>query len=267
MNAFESGKGVFISYSRQSGYNAARQIFEALKPLDFDVFLDEEKLGSGRFTEVILNQIGLRDHFIIIITPETIDILCNVESWPHRELARALELKKNVIPILVNGTPTIKEDNKNQILSQLGKLNQLNAYSVSFDVAMESLSSKFLRQPTLQDLEIKIGEEYYEAAYEAFQKENWKNVIEEISAGIKLRPDRPDYYFIRAMAKHKLNQNEEAISDIDSALTFDPGAFELANAKFQILQYMDKEREAMNFFFGWQKKYMDSDRSDDINYW
>jgi tetratricopeptide (TPR) repeat protein len=255
---FDAKKGVFISYNRASGSKAARQIFEALRSTDFNIFLDEEELGSGRFTEVILNQIGLREHFIIVITPETIDILCNVESWPHRELSRALELKKNVIPILVNGTPVIAEGNKNIILSELGKLNQLKISPDFFDEAMSTLCSKFLQQPTLQELEIKIGEEHYEEAYKAFENEEWEKVIEEMSKGIKIRPDRPDYYLMRGVARHRLDKNEEAISDLDAALTFDPSSFELANAKFQVLQHMDKMREAIDFFANWKRMYMEN---------
>jgi len=247
-------KGVFISYSRKYGLSAARAVFQFLKSEGFDVFFDVEERSPGRFTEVILNQLGFRDHFVTIITPLTVDVLCDVASWPRRELQRALELQKNVVPVLLEGAAPITDAHQDPFLRELGKLNQLEVPHQFFDAAMAKLSSQFLRQPTLQELQIKIAEEHYAVADEAFMNEGWQRAIEEISLAINRNP-RPDYYLMRAVAKHRLNDNPSALHDIDAALALDPSAFELTKVKFDILQNMGNMREALEVIRRWEQMH------------
>jgi hypothetical protein len=44
---------------------------QALERREIDVFMDVEDIDSGRFENVILNQIELCEHFIVLLTPDT----------------------------------------------------------------------------------------------------------------------------------------------------------------------------------------------------
>ena len=64
-------KKVFISYQRNYAKWVARAVRQALERRETDVFMDVEDIDSGRFENVILNQIGLCEHFIVLLTPDT----------------------------------------------------------------------------------------------------------------------------------------------------------------------------------------------------
>jgi len=120
---------------------------------------------------------------------------------------------------------------------------------------MAKLASEFLQQPTLQALQVKIGEEHHAAANEAIQHENWQKATEEITLALERAPDRPDYYLLRSLAKHRLDDNVGALGDIDATLALDPDAFELANTKFKILQWTDKHDEGLAFMHRWTRAH------------
>src|SRR5271154_4360769 len=93
---------VFLSYRRDHAKWTARAVLQALKQYHIDVFMDVEDIDSGRFENVILNQIGLSEHFIVLLTPATARNLGAEGDWVSKELHRALDLEKNVIPVLVD---------------------------------------------------------------------------------------------------------------------------------------------------------------------
>lgn len=89
---------VFISYRRSNAKELARYLHDKLVDLGADVFLDVEALNAGRFSTIIQREIINRDHFIILLKPETLD-----SEWVRRELLLALEHRRNIIPITSDG--------------------------------------------------------------------------------------------------------------------------------------------------------------------
>jgi TIR domain len=87
-------KKVFISYRRTYAKWVARAVRQALERREIDVFMDVEDIDSGRFENVILNQIGLGEHFIVLLTPDTARALGTEGDWVGKELQRALDLEK-----------------------------------------------------------------------------------------------------------------------------------------------------------------------------
>ncbi len=59
---------VFLSYHRESSGWAALMIKRELELRGADVFVDIERINSGRFETVILNEIGRREHFVALLT-------------------------------------------------------------------------------------------------------------------------------------------------------------------------------------------------------
>ena len=65
--ATDPNKTVFISYQRSVSRDRAVLIFNHLRQQGYDVFLDVKTIDSGAFDSVILNQIGARTHFVVLI--------------------------------------------------------------------------------------------------------------------------------------------------------------------------------------------------------
>jgi TIR domain len=94
---------VFLSYRRKTSFYIALAIFENLRQHKYDVFLDVESIDSGQFGAIILNQIAARAHFLVILTPGTLEGCQEPDDWLRREIECAIELERNVVPILANG--------------------------------------------------------------------------------------------------------------------------------------------------------------------
>ena len=67
-------KTVFISYRRDStGKLFARLLAEELTRHGYDVFLDVDSLDAGKWETQILTQVPLRSHFLLLLTPGSLD--------------------------------------------------------------------------------------------------------------------------------------------------------------------------------------------------
>ena len=69
----DTNKTVFISYRRDVSKYLAMAVFKDLQQNGYDAFLDVEKIDSGSWESVILNQIAARTHFVLLLTPGTLN--------------------------------------------------------------------------------------------------------------------------------------------------------------------------------------------------
>ena len=92
-------KTVFISYRRANIYTA-RAVYQELRQHNFDTFLDYNSIDNGSFERTILNQIRARGHFLLILTPETLERCTSPEDWVRREIECALDSKRNIVPLM-----------------------------------------------------------------------------------------------------------------------------------------------------------------------
>ncbi|GMT19865.1 hypothetical protein PFISCL1PPCAC_11162, partial [Pristionchus fissidentatus] len=93
---------VFISYRRATGNQLASLIKVLLQLRGYKVFIDVDKLYAGKFDASLLKNIQAAKHFILVLTPNSLDRLLNdhnCDDWIHKELRCAFEHNKNVIPI------------------------------------------------------------------------------------------------------------------------------------------------------------------------
>ena len=123
-------------------------IFKALRAHDYDVFWDIESIDSGTFETLILNQIAARAHFLVVLTPGTLERTSQEGDWLRREIEHAIELKRNIVPVLMKG---FNFRNESQYctgkLAQLPRFNGLNIPVGYFDEAMLKLKTRFLKKP------------------------------------------------------------------------------------------------------------------------
>lgn len=147
-------KTVFISYRRTS-LPWALFIYQNLTMHGYDVFFDYQSINSGDFEEIIIGNIKARAHFLVILTPSALERCILPNDWLRREIETAIEHKRNIVPLLVEG---FDFSSPNVIKSLTGKLSELlnyNGLNVPNDFAqeaMERLQQKFLNIP----LEIKL---------------------------------------------------------------------------------------------------------------
>ncbi|WP_448608591.1 TIR domain-containing protein [Geodermatophilus sp. URMC 60] len=99
-----SGQGgqavsIFISYRREGGFYLAKKIYGHLKQCGYDVSMDIQQLGAGKFENITLEQIGSRDYFIIVLTKGSLDRLHDPDDWLRKEILTARNATRTIIPV------------------------------------------------------------------------------------------------------------------------------------------------------------------------
>ena len=142
-------KTVFISYRRALSKHLARSIYQDLKINNWDVFLDVNDIDNGDFDRIILDQIGTRAHFILLISHGSLERCVNSGDWVLREIQEAIRLDRNIVPIIEEDANF--EQEIGYLPVDLGaiirKKNSLPLSHFFFDVAVEMLRSRFLKTP------------------------------------------------------------------------------------------------------------------------
>jgi hypothetical protein len=142
-------KTVFISYRRTNMYTA-RAVYQNLMVSGFDCFFDVDSIGPGEFEQIILGQIKARAHFVLILTPSTLERCSDPNDWLRREIECALESQRNIVPLIFDGFDYSNPSIKKLLTGKLDKLQNYNAASVPtnyFDEAMERVKNRFLNTP------------------------------------------------------------------------------------------------------------------------
>jgi hypothetical protein len=142
-------KTVFVSYRRtDEAWGLA--IFQDLTQHGYDVFIDYEGIASGNFGTVILENIGARAHFLVLLTPTALERCSDPKDWMRREIEAALDSRRNIVPLMLEGFDFGKVTIAGQLTGKLAALQQYNGLEVPkgyFQQAMERLRTKFLNVP------------------------------------------------------------------------------------------------------------------------
>ena len=93
---------VFVSY-RRSSFESANLIAEKLRSMGYSVFFDVESLRSGNFNEQLFNVIDNCSDFVLVLPPNALDRCVNEDDWVRKEVIRAMQGKKNIIPVMLSG--------------------------------------------------------------------------------------------------------------------------------------------------------------------
>lgn len=95
---------VFISYRRANGgADLATLVANGLRIRGCEVFLDVDDLGPGRFDESLLEEIRRATDVVVVLSKGSLDRQQREDDWVRREVARAILLRKNVIPLFAPG--------------------------------------------------------------------------------------------------------------------------------------------------------------------
>lgn len=140
---------IFISY-RRSSYDLANLIATRLKAAGYNVFFDIEALRAGKFNEQLYEVIDNCKDFISVLPPNALDRCVNEDDWVRLEICRAMEKRKNIVPVMLNGFMWPNPMPKG--MEELSNYQALTANSVEyFDLSMERLQRQYLTsKPHLQ---------------------------------------------------------------------------------------------------------------------
>lgn len=101
----EKNLDVFISYRQPNGSQLASLLKVHLELRNFSVFLDVDRLESGKLDSNHLQTVRSARNFVLVLTPGALDGCLGDEDqhdWIHKEVACALSSECKVIPVFDN---------------------------------------------------------------------------------------------------------------------------------------------------------------------
>ncbi len=144
---------IFISY-RRSSFELANLIATRLKAAGYRVFFDLEAMDSGPFNKQLFRVIEECRDFVLVLPPNTLERCKDEDDWVRKEVLHALQNKKNIIPILLNGFQWPKTMPSG--MEELSMYQSIAASIDYFDLAMQRLEGYLKsRKHTRQRLIVK----------------------------------------------------------------------------------------------------------------
>lgn len=146
---------IFISYKRKS-LPTANNLYYRLTTRGYSTFFDLEEMGRDNFNTQLLNYIENAKDVFIILEEGSIDA-CKKEDWEKdwfcHEISFALEKKKNIIPILLNGYKMPSEEFFPDKLKELSLKNAPEFNFSFFEAYLDKLVEKkyLLSKPNIQE--------------------------------------------------------------------------------------------------------------------
>lgn len=134
---------IFISYRREGGDALAQLLYQRLKEMNYNVFLDVESLRSGEFNKALYEMIDECTDFLIVLPCNGLDRCCNEDDWVRLEIEHALSRNKNIIPILMRNFEF--PVNLPMSLQGLPYYNGIMASMDYFDAVINKLVNNFLK--------------------------------------------------------------------------------------------------------------------------
>jgi tetratricopeptide (TPR) repeat protein len=254
MSAERIERTVFISY-RRTNLPWALNVFQNLTQHRFDAFLDYQGIASGDFESIIVENIKARAHFLVLLTPSALEGCDEPGDWLCREIEIALNAKRNIIPLLLEGfdfdTPAIA----GKLTGKLQDLRRYNALSIPpeyFLEGMERLREKYLNIPlnavlhppsaraelfareqkaaagTAQAVKTSelTAQHWFERGVAAKKPDKKLHFFNE---AIRLKPDFSRALFNRGILRTERGDLDGAFRDLSEAINLDPS---LAKAFF-----------------------------------
>lgn len=176
---------IFISY-KQKSLPTANNLYYRLTKRGYSVFFDHEEMRRDNFNTQLLNYIENAKDIFVILEEGSLDA-CNGDNWKDdwfcHEISHALEKKKNIIPILLNGYQMPKEDSLPDELKELCLKHSPDFSFSYFDAYLDRLiEKKFITSEAHVDLyEIIVQEGRRIISLRRKIKENVKNAKEKYS--------------------------------------------------------------------------------------
>jgi len=240
-------KTVFISY-RRANKPWALFIYQNLTLHGFDVFIDFQNINSGNFETAIIDNIKARAHFIIVLTPSALERCKEPADWLRKEIETALNEKRNIIPVMVEGFDFGSELVKSALTGKMSVLSDINGLRIPDEYpfeAMDRLRERYLNiklsdvilpklpeeaqeitstQKSIANMATPITEEqltaqtWFERGYVFQNDHNYEEAIRCFSEAIKLDNNFIDAYGSRGNAFRDNGEIDKAYNDYNKIL-------------------------------------------------
>lgn len=138
---------IFISYRRDGGENEAWKLKLFLEQMGYRVFMDRESLRSGDFNEQLYQCIDQCKDFLLICSPNALERCRNPEDWVRKEIIRAMQGRKNIIPVWVNGFDSSQLSQLPQELAGIARLQAVTPRNATYEESVRKLSTYLLARP------------------------------------------------------------------------------------------------------------------------
>lgn len=134
---------IFVSYRRSSS-ESANLITTRLRAEGYRVFFDVESMRGGKFNEQLFDVIDDCTDFLLILPPNALNRCNDPEDWVRKEVLRAIDGKKNIVPIMLSGFSW--PNPMPQGMEDLPLYQAVTASSVEyFDLSMRRLIEQYLK--------------------------------------------------------------------------------------------------------------------------
>ena len=244
-------KTVFISYRRTNFYTALA-VYQDLTAHGYDVFFDYQSIDSGSFEKAILENIEARAHFVLVLSSSALERCSQPNDWLRREIETAIELKRNIVPLMMEGFDFGSSTTIEALTGKLSTLNTHNGlrlYADYFFDAMEKLRTRFLNV-AIDDLRSRevskvtreanetnkaiaseaapvearqlTAEEWFERGYVFQKKKNFNKAIRCYTEAIRIDSNIATIYNNRGAAHSDNRDYDKALSDFNKAVEIDP---------------------------------------------
>jgi tetratricopeptide (TPR) repeat protein len=244
-------KTVFISY-RRANAPWAIAIYQDLSSHGYDAFFDFRSIDSGDFEKIIIGNIKARAHFLVVLTPSSLENCGEPNDWLRREIETAMDEGRNIVPLMVEGfdfgSPVVSRALKGK-LAQLNRYNGLRIYSEYFFEAMNRLRQRYLAitledvslhalsrevreitearqlvasETPLIEVSLLTAQEWFEQGYKYSENRNFTEAIRCYTEAIKLKSDFIDVYINRGNVYRSIGSYENAINDYNQFISLNP---------------------------------------------
>src|SRR5579859_2915259 len=132
---------LFISYRRKS-WPSVRLLEEELgKQIVGRIFVDYKSIDDTDFERSIMHHLRESDIVLVVVTEDTFapNRIHNENDWVRREIALALEMKKPIIPILIDNYPLPSSASLPENIRDITKMQTIEFYPAYFDAAVQRL--------------------------------------------------------------------------------------------------------------------------------
>ncbi len=152
---------IFISYRRAGGYETAKHLYDLLSRDGYSVSFDIDTLRNGDFDVELLKRVEECTDFVLILNKGAFDRTIDPnfdpqKDWLRQELAHALKLGKNIIPIMLNGF-TEFPDNLPADVARVQKKNGPKYDQYYFDGFYNKLIDVFFETPKPEKSTTKVA--------------------------------------------------------------------------------------------------------------
>ena len=168
---------IFISYKRKS-LPTANNLYYRLTTRGYSTFFDLEEMRTDNFNVQLLNFIENAKDVLVILEEGSLDGCkqgnCEEKDWFCHEIAFALDKKKNIIPILLNGYQMPSQDFFPDSLKELSLKNAPEFSFSFFEAYLDKLIEKdyLLSKPNVQDKATSVFKFYSNENCQVFKEGN-----------------------------------------------------------------------------------------------